>query len=296
MSYSIVEDSINFINKNSQEPYILIILFVLILMILIYYIYFGNFNNSGYNDNNYNIISYIIWGIFIFIILVNGLVFFFNINIFKEVSDIVYMLINDIKDIPDNIEKNIKDISNQVISNKDISNQVIYNQDISNMYLNDSFDSKEVYHLPGQRFSYNDARAVCKSFNSTLASHEQLSDAQKIGASWCSYGWSKDQLALYPTNQKDFDKLQEDENHKYDCGIPGVNGGYISNPYIKLGANCYGYKPKISSLEKEYLNDESRFPKNQKELLFNERVKYWKNRLVNILVSPFNNEKWYKLD
>ena len=30
---------------------------------------------------------------------------------------------------------------------------------------------------------------------------------------------------------------------KNNCGRPGVNGGYIDNPYIKFGVNCYGKKP-----------------------------------------------------
>ena len=29
---------------------------------------------------------------------------------------------------------------------------------------------------------------------------------------------------------------------KHACGRPGINGGFIDNPYIKFGANCYGVK------------------------------------------------------
>ena len=89
--------------------------------------------------------------------------------------------------------------------------------------------------------------------------------------------------------------MQKREGHEYDCGLPGVNGGYISNPHIKLGANCYGVKPKQSDLEQEYLDDSNLYPKTQKELLFEERVKYWKSRLGNVLLLPFNSDKWYKL-
>ena len=29
-----------------------------------------------------------------------------------------------------------------------------------------------------------------------------------------------------------------------ECGVPGVNGGNFKNKDMKLGANCYGIKPK----------------------------------------------------
>ena len=38
-------------------------------------------------------------------------------------------------------------------------------------------------------------------------------------------------------------KLQGDENLKNACGRPGINGGFIGNPNVRFGANCYGVKP-----------------------------------------------------
>ena len=87
-------------------------------------------------------------------------------------------------------------------------------------------------NVPGNKFSYHDAKAVCKSMDAEMATYEQLREAQRTGASWCSYGWSKDQLGLYPTSQSDFLKLQKKEGHEYDCGLPGVNGGYVKNNHI----------------------------------------------------------------
>jgi len=309
MNLSLIDDSVNYLNNLTQHPYVLIVLFFLILIIIIYYIFFNNLGANSYTNSSFDYLSSLIWFIFLIVIFINALVYFFNINIFTEIRDIIFMLFNDIKNLPNNItnpENNNDipgiDISGQDISPQNISGQDISGQDISGQNISDGESNdinkykKEVYHLPGQRFTYNDAKAVCKSFNSTLADHKQLSDAQKAGASWCSYGWSKDKLALYPTTQTEFDELQKREGHEYDCGLPGINGGYISNPYIKMGANCYGYKPKKSDLEKQYLDESSRFPKTEKELLFDDRVNYWKKRLGNILISPFNNEKWYKLD
>ena len=41
---------------------------------------------------------------------------------------------------------------------------------------------------------------------------------------------------------------ENDPNRKDVCGLPGINGGYIDNPNIRFGVNCYGYKPKITPI------------------------------------------------
>ncbi len=37
------------------------------------------------------------------------------------------------------------------------------------------------------------------------------------------------------------------------------------------------------------------YPITQEELNFEKRVNYWKTRINNILVSPFNNKKWSRV-
>ena len=43
------------------------------------------------------------------------------------------------------------------------------------------------------------------------------------------------------------------------------------------------------------LENDELYPKTEKEKLFDQRVDYWKNRIGNILISPFNNENWFKI-
>ena len=268
---NISEDFFNTINNFGSNPFVLI---VLIFIILIYYIIFaflGNYSETSENSysSGFIFIEAILWSLIILLVLLNGLYYFFDINIVTELKDIF-------KEKP---EINIKTTS-------DISGT-----DISGINLN----FKEVYHIPGNRFTYHDAKAVCKAFDGDLANYQQLKQGQEKGASWCSYGWTKDQLGLYPTSQVVWDKLQQKEGHEYDCGLPGINGNYIPNPHIKLGSNCYGYKPKISSLENNLFTNDNLYPKTHKEKLFDKRVDYWKNRIGNILISPFNNTNWFKL-
>ena len=59
---------------------------------------------------------------------------------------------------------------------------------------------------------------------------------------------------LFPTQKKLYDKLQKIPGHENDCGRQGVNGGYIKNPHVKFGVNCYGKKPKKTDIDDEYFN------------------------------------------
>jgi hypothetical protein len=154
---------------------------------------------------------------------------------------------------------------------------------------------KQVFNIPGNTYSYADAKSLCSAYNSKLATYKQIEDAYKNGAEWCNYGWSDGQLALFPTQQKTYDGLQEIEGHEHDCGRPGINGGYMSNDKIKYGVNCYGYKPKITEESREIMDSTTPFPKTYKDIAMEKRVEYWKDKLDEILVSPFNYDSWSRL-
>ena len=148
---------------------------------------------------------------------------------------------------------------------------------------------------PENDFVYPDAKAVCSAYGGRLATYSEVEDAYKNGGEWCNYGWSEGQMALFPTQKKTFDKLQKIEGHENDCGRPGINGGYISNPAERFGVNCYGYKPRMTSTEEELMATEPIYPKTEKDIAMENRVNYWKDKLSEILVSPFNNNTWSKL-
>jgi hypothetical protein len=58
---------------------------------------------------------------------------------------------------------------------------------------------KQVFNIPGNYYNYNNARALCKAYGAELATYDQLEKAYNDGAEWCNYGWSANQLALFPT-------------------------------------------------------------------------------------------------
>jgi hypothetical protein len=151
---------------------------------------------------------------------------------------------------------------------------------------------KQVFHIPSNTYTYTDAKAVCNAYNSDLASYDEISDAFGKGADWCSYGWSEGQMAFFPTQEEKWNDLQNVDGHEHDCGRPGINGGYIANPNVRFGANCYGQKPDITLEESDAMINQPAYNKTSEEIQFDVKVDYYKNKLKDILVAPFNNSSW----
>ena len=103
-------------------------------------------------------------------------------------------------------------------------------------------------------------------------------------------------MALFPTQYKHWERLQKIKGHENDCGRPGVNGGYIDNPNVRFGVNCYGHRPKITPLETEIMEATPDYPITRQQQKFNRRVEYWKERIQDILVSPFSPNSWSQSD
>jgi len=106
-----------------------------------------------------------------------------------------------------------------------------------------STSDNQVFNIGNNIYTYKEAQAICNLFGADLANYDQIEGAYNGGAEWCNYGWSKDQMAFFPTQKSTWSSLQNDNKTKNACGRPGINGGYIANPNVRFGANCYGKKP-----------------------------------------------------
>ena len=152
---------------------------------------------------------------------------------------------------------------------------------------------KEVFNISGNTFTYNDAQAVCKAYGAELATYDQIEDAYNDGAEWCNYGWSANQMAYFPTQKQTWQKLQTNSKNKNACGRPGVNGGYMRNPNIRFGVNCYGTKPEAPKCALDKLSENGPFiPLTKEEKEIEEKVQYWKDNIGKCNVSSFNYNKW----
>ena len=173
----------------------------------------------------------------------------------------------------------------------------------------------EVFNVSNNLYTYDDAQAICKAYDSTLATYDQVETAYNNGAEWCNYGWSAGQMILFPTQKKTWEKLQKvDENkgcastvagqqkpgmpsHKNDCGRPGVNGGYIANPYARFGVNCFGKKPAATDADKVRMNAKQNqvYPKTPAEQVIENKVNYWKQNADKFLhLNSYSTSAWDK--
>lgn len=268
-------NSFEYMNNLAINPVIII---VLVIVIVIYFAIFSSINKNDSEQKTGNgFLEALLWGIFIILILLNGASYFLNTNIFATIK-------NFFSNEP---ELNISLLDSNIGSGGSVNPNAPESEQVLENPL-----TEEVYHIPGNKYTYNDAKAMCKAFEGELANYEQIENAYDKGANWCSYGWSADQLALFPTNMKVWKNLQKNDATKNACGRPGINGGYIANPNVRFGINCYGHKPLITNQEQHLMKNSDIVPKTQKDIQFDNLVNHYKNQLRDILVAPFNKKNW----
>jgi hypothetical protein len=261
------------------NPYILITILIIIFFYVCLFSSLGMNKDTSQTESSNNtdlirILSIIIILILFFLIFIYVFQYTYNINIYTYIYD---LFTNNPKI--------------DIVVDKDPIDPInLINSPSSNNKL--SLKKKQVYNIPGNYYDYENAKAICSAYDSDLATYEQIEKAYEEGGEWCNYGWSDGQMALFPTQQQTFNNLQKIPKHEHDCGRPGINGGYIANPNVKFGVNCYGYKPKITDQEEQIMNVSTPYPLTKEDLDFQNRVDYWKNQINTVLISPFNYKSW----
>jgi len=269
---TVANNTYDFVNNLSSNPSVIIILgVVLFLYIILFASLGGNAQNDTVSNSGSGIITMLFVVFFIVLLLINGFQYFFGIDIVAKI-------------------KNLFTGHPEVDINVDLSREKAINAPVPEILLR-----PQVFNIPENNYVYSDAKALCSAYGARLATYKEVEDSYKDGGEWCNYGWSDGQMALFPTQQKTYNELQKKEGHENDCGRPGINGGYIANPLVKFGINCYGYKPRMTSTEEELMATEPLYPKTEKDIAMENRVNYWKDKLSEILVSPFNHNTWSRL-
>ena len=153
----------------------------------------------------------------------------------------------------------------------------------------------EVFNISNNLYTYDDAQNICSAYGAKLATYDDMEKAYNNGAEWCNYGWSEGQMAYFPTQKATWSELQKSETRKNNCGRPGINGGFMANPNIKFGVNCFGKKPKASGADLSRLTARQTqvAPITPEEEAINAKVKYWKDNAEKMLVvNAYNRKKW----
>ncbi len=264
-------------NETGTNPVVLVIITVIIVG---YYALFATLgvakgqpvSDAASTGKGIIFLEVLLWGVFVLLVLMNGMTYIFNMDITASIKNLFSAEPEiDIIVDPDNIAGDQTDAETTVPEIK---------------------LSKQVFHIPDNKYGYEDAKAICTAYGGRLATWKEMSKAYEKGADWCSFGWSDGQMALYPTQYDKWGHLQKIEGHEHDCGRPGINGGFIKNPNVRFGANCYGYKPKITQEEAEAMKLAPLYPRTRRERAFDKRVDYWRNQLSEIQVAPFNHNNW----
>lgn len=257
----------NMLHKNPT------MLIMLTIIIILYYLVFSNvtviddtIDVTGSTSTAISFIEILMWGLFIFLILINGLQYFFDVDVSAQIKNI---------------------FSPQPVIDINVVSDASPEIPVPEIKI-----EKQVFNIPDNNYTYEESKALCKAYGGRLANYDEIEQAYNEGGEWCNYGWSEGQMALFPTQKKTYDKLQKIKGHENDCGRPGINGGYIENKKVRFGVNCYGFKPEITSEERELMNETSPYPETKKEKRFEKMVQHYRNKLPDILVSPFNNNRW----
>jgi len=282
----------NYVNNFVLNPVVLIIIILIIIGYLVIFSSLGNNNeqiisepiNNGYFYYGQSFLGILVIIILIILILINGFQYFFNIDATAYLKNL-FTNKPEIDIIVNQKSKKTGDQEHDDDNEHDKKTQI-------GTSIPEIIFKRQVFNIPGNNYSYNDAKAICNAYGAELANYQQVESAYKNGAEWCNYGWSDGQMALFPTQQQTFQNLQNIKGHEHDCGRPGINGGYIANPEIKFGVNCYGNKPKITHDEEELMKTSSPYPKTMQEIEFQRKVDHWKNKISEILISPFNYNLW----
>lgn len=276
---SIASSTTNFTNKmllNSS------IIFVIAVIIIVYVLLnplspsSSSSSSPSYNDSDsegsiiggiFSILITLIIAVIVFTILIKLLFgfdlikYFYNVDIYQKIYDFIY----GPPPLPDDLPKH---------------------------HVPDLTIKDQVFNIPENAYVYEDAKALCKAYGSRLATYKEVEDSYNDRGEWCNYGWSDGQMILFPTQQNSYDKLQKIKGHENDCGRPGINGGYIANPKLKFGVNCYGKKPRMSEKEEDLMATQYAYPKTKEDIELEDKVKILKEQLSRVLISPFNHKTW----
>jgi hypothetical protein len=312
----------DYINSYFMNPVAFIALFLIVVIIIIASTSLGGNSNQPlgqmYNSDGsaqrYGIIGLVI---LLVLVILNGFQYYYGMDFFASIKNIFYgtpqvdiRMVSELQDAAGPIPSSAK--TSMISSVSTLPHASVLNRNSesllgpgskSNLNSKSKLESEsslgnageQVFNIPGNKYGYEDAKAVCYAYGGRLATYNEVESAYNDGAEWCNYGWSDRQMALFPTQKSTYSNLQNIKGHEHDCGRPGVNGGYIANPMVKFGVNCYGNKRKINREEQHLMDITTPYPKTQEDLAFEQSVSYWKTKLEDILVSPFNYNSWSKV-
>jgi hypothetical protein len=259
-----------------------VIVLICVVIFMVYFVVNALAGGGSENDTrestlfaNVSIIEIFLWAIFIVIVVLNGFQYFFHTNITTEIS-------------------NLLSTKPQITISQTLPGEEP--ADAADLGAGPSLKMrKQVFHIPASIYDYENAKALCQAYGADLANIDQMEEAHKSGAEWCSYGWSDNQMILYPTQKSTWEELQKstDPAKKKSCGRPGINGGYMDNASMKVGVNCYGPKPEMNAASSKLMSSIQNYEAGKMlDPLHEARVQQMKGKINEVIIAPFNKGAW----
>ena len=260
-----------------------VVVLICVVIFMIYFVINALSGGSSENDSreatlfaNVSILEIFLWAIFIVVVVINGFQYFFNTNITTEISNLL------------STKPEIVISQSLLPAEPDAVGGDLGTGPSLKM-------RKQVFHIPANIYDYENAKALCDAYGAKLANIDQMEEAHKDGAEWCSYGWSDNQMILYPTQKSTWEELQKsnDPTKKNSCGRPGINGGYMSNASMKVGVNCYGAKPEINPASSKLMSSIQNYEAGKMlDPLHEARVQEMRSKINDVVIAPFNKGAW----
>ena len=148
--------NVNLKDINNFNPWTMMLMVGILILFFVLFDTLGVTNTSqqgSVQNKSLSVLEVIMWGIFIFLIMINGLQYFFEL---------------DVKTALTNLFSPEPKIDMQV----DSKNIQVEEEPVS---------QEEVFHIPGNKYTYKEASAVCKAFDAKLANYSQIEDAYNNG-------------------------------------------------------------------------------------------------------------------
>jgi hypothetical protein len=282
--------------KNSRVSFVILLIIVVGIYIGMFFLLEKNQNNDGnFSSNSSNmyiiLLEIVLWVMLIVIVYVNINNYDTkNYNFQTSMKNLFNTKLNELNvnvDEPTGITAS-NSSNNQTNTQPQPCVSMTTTKDAC--LLKDESNLKEVFHFPDNDHTYQEAKELCEAYDARLATYDEIERAYNNGANWCSYGWSKEQMALFPTQKSVYNELKQIKGHEHDCGRPGINGGFFNNKDMKFGVNCYGVKPKATPKDKEYMHTTNHTPYINK----NDSTYTYEKPKPHKVIASFSKDKWTK--
>jgi heme/copper-type cytochrome/quinol oxidase subunit 2 len=159
----------NYLNSYMLNPTVFIIIFLTIVAYFVFSSSLGNSEDVIYSEGGNSVMTFIIVAILVILIAINAFQYFFSINITAYVKGL----------LTPNAEVEI------VVDQNNYQPSPVPEIKIR----------KQVFNVPGNYYTYDSAKALCKAYGSNLATYQQVENSYENGGEWCNYGWSEGQMA-----------------------------------------------------------------------------------------------------